>query len=101
MTQATFAPAAVRDLAEAMGWIAGDNPAAARALRDGVVTAAMMIAAHPRAGRARPEIVDGPYLFFVVTGFPYVIVYNAERVPPRIVRVLHTSTGPGRPDCAR
>jgi toxin ParE1/3/4 len=24
-----------------------------------------------------------------LTGFPYVIVYNAERTPPRIIRILH------------
>jgi toxin ParE1/3/4 len=86
---AVLAPAARRDLLAAVRWIAKDNPAAARALRDGVVRAAERIGEHVHIGALRPELAGEPYRFAVVTGFPYVIVYNAERSPPLIVRILH------------
>lgn len=89
MTRAVLSPQARRDLLDAIRWIAKDNPAAARALRDGVATAATRIGTHARIGTLRPEWADAPYRFVTLTGFPYVIVYNAERRPPLIVRILH------------
>ena len=44
---AVFAPAAPADLRAAIAWIAQDNPAAARALRDAALTAALRIGARP------------------------------------------------------
>ena len=89
MTKAVLSPQARRDLLEAIRWIAKDNPAAARALRDGVVTAATRIGERGHIGSLRPELADEPYRFVTLTGFNYVIVYNAERRPPLIVRILH------------
>ncbi len=89
MTTAVLSPQARRDLLDAIRWIAKDNPAAARALRDGVATAAMRIGEHGHIGTLRPELADEPYRFITLTGFHYVIVYNAERRPPLIVRILH------------
>lgn len=89
MTSAVLAPAARRDLLAAIRWIAQDNPAAARALRDAVAHAAHRIGAHPLAGAQRPELADPPYRFVSLTGFPYILVYNSERRPPLIVRILH------------
>ena len=39
--------------------------------------------------RTRAELADESVRFVTLTGFPYVIVYNAERRPPLILRVLH------------
>lgn len=89
MAKAVLSPQARRDLLDAIRWIAKDNPAAARALRDGVATAAARIGEHGQIGTLRPELADEPYRFFTLTGFPYVIAYNAERRPPLIVRILH------------
>jgi toxin ParE1/3/4 len=89
MSNAALSPAARRDLLEAVRWIAQDNPAAARALRDAVAKAAAHIGAHIHFGVSRPDLADEPYRFVMLTGFPYVIVYNADRRPPLIVRVLH------------
>jgi plasmid stabilization system protein ParE len=36
-----------------------------------------------------PELAEEPHRFIMLTGFPYVIVYNADRNPPLILRVLH------------
>ena len=89
MIPAAFAPRARRDLLAAIRWIAKDNPAAARALRDSVAHAASRIGAHPGVGVLRPDLADEPYRFVVLTGFPYLIVYNAARRPPLILRILH------------
>ena len=89
MTPAILLPRARRDLREAVHWIASDNPDAAHRLRNAVVTAAHRIGTHPEIGMVRPEYADKPIRFLVLTGFPYVLVYNAAGTPPRIVRVLH------------
>jgi toxin ParE1/3/4 len=81
--------AAERDLLEATQWITKDNPAAARALRNAVKRAAMTIGEHRHIGRLRPEVVGAPYRSLPLIGFSYVIIYNAERIPPRIMRILH------------
>jgi toxin ParE1/3/4 len=89
MTPAALSPRARRDLLAAVRWIAADNPAAARALRDAVAKAAQRIGEHPQLGILRPDFVEEPYRFLMLTGFPYLIVYNAARTPPLIVRILH------------
>ena len=89
MTPARLAPAARRDLLEAMQWIARDSPQAAKALRHSFDRAARVIGEHPESGTRRPDFVNLPYRVFSLTGFPYTIIYNADRRPPLIVRVLH------------
>ena len=89
MTSAAFAPRARRDLLAAVRWIAKNNPAAARVLRDTVADVADRIGVHPSIGVLRPDIASEPYRFLVLTGFPYLIVYNAARRPPLILRILH------------
>jgi toxin ParE1/3/4 len=89
MSAAVLSPAARRDLLAAVRWIAKDNPAAARAWRDAIVKAAERIGDHIHLGSPRPELAGEPYRFLTLTGFSYVIVYNAVRRPPLIVRILH------------
>ena len=89
MTAARISPAARRDLLSAMKWIAKDNPAAARALQINVAKVAITIGEHPYAGNLRPDIVQAPYRCLSLIGFPYVIVYHADRRPPVIARILH------------
>jgi toxin ParE1/3/4 len=91
MTAARLVPSARRDLLQATNWIAKDSPPAALALRESVARAAMTIGEHRHIGSLRPEIVGAPYRWMPLVGFPYVIVYNAERMPPRIVRILHAA----------
>ena len=89
MSAAVLAPAARRDLLGAVRRISKDSPAAARALRDGVARAAERIGEYAHTGSLRLELAAEPYRFVVLTGFPYIIVYNAARQPPLIVRILH------------
>lgn len=58
-------------------------------MRDAVARSAEQIAQHVRLGTLRPELAEEPYRFLTPTSFPYVIVYNADRRPPLIVRILH------------
>jgi toxin ParE1/3/4 len=51
--------------------------------------AAGRIGDHPDIGVSRPTLARPPYRFLPLTGFPYVLVYNAARRPPLIARVLH------------
>jgi toxin ParE1/3/4 len=88
MTGAVLSPRARHDLLEAIRWIVRDSPSAALALRDALSAAAIRIGAHPDIGVFRPDFVDTPYRFLALTGFPCVVVYNPQRTPPRIVRIL-------------
>jgi toxin ParE1/3/4 len=73
-----------------MEWIARDNPAAAQGLLDAVLRAAERIGQYPRIGVHRPDLTSSArYRFVVLTGYPYLIVYAADRDPPVIARVLH------------
>jgi toxin ParE1/3/4 len=86
---AKFLPQSRRDLLEAVRWIAKDNPAAAQALLDTAAGGAKRIGAHPEIGAQRPDITERRYRFLILPGFPYVMIYDCERRPPTIIRVLH------------
>jgi len=87
---AVFAAAARADLREGVAWIARDNPAAARGLRDAAVRAAERIGANPFIGATRPRLGADRFRFLLLVGTSYVVVY-AETDPPRIPRVLHAA----------
>ncbi|MFE0757372.1 type II toxin-antitoxin system RelE/ParE family toxin [Inquilinus sp. NPDC058860] len=87
--KATLSRQALRDLTEAARWIAQDNPSAARAFRKSVDDAAARIGRQTNIGVPRPHLAAAPYRFLVLSGFPYILVYNAARRPPRIARILH------------
>jgi toxin ParE1/3/4 len=86
---AVLAPRARQDLLEAVRWIAKDNRTAAKGLRNAIARAAERIAEHPRIAPARLELADESIRFLTLTGYPYIVVYDAERIPPLILRVLH------------
>ena len=60
-----------------------------RALLQAALHGARRIAARPLLGRLRTELLPAPYRFWRVAGFPYLLVYNAARQPPRVVRFVH------------
>jgi toxin ParE1/3/4 len=86
-----LAPSAEADLYEAVSWLARENEAAADALREAALRSMRRIVAHPMLGRPRPELAPPPYRFWRIANFPYLIVYNAARTPPLVLRVLHMS----------
>jgi toxin ParE1/3/4 len=87
---AALSPQACRDLDSAVEWIARDNPVAAQGLLNAVLSAAERIGEHPQIGMRHPDLTTDPrYRFVVLTGYPYLIVYAADRNPPVIVRIVH------------
>lgn len=58
-------------------------------MRNAVARAAERIGEHRYVGNVRPDLAPEPYRFVTLTGFPYIIVYNAERNPPLIARIVH------------
>jgi toxin ParE1/3/4 len=79
---------AENDLTDIWVHIASDNPVAADALLDRIGEQCAMLAANPKAGRARPE------LFAELRSFPvgsYLILYRPEPGGIEVVRVLHGS----------
>lgn len=89
MASAALAPRARHDLLEAMRWIAKDNRTAAMGLRNAILNAAQRIATHPLIGTLRLDLADEPVRFLPLTGYPYIVVYDAACKPPLILRVLH------------
>jgi toxin ParE1/3/4 len=89
MTADLFAPAARRELRAALTWIAKDNEVAAEALLLAALQSARRIAGRPLLGRLRTDLLPAPYRFWRVTGFPYLLIYNAARRPPRVLRFVH------------
>ena len=47
------------------------------------------IVARPLLGRLRPALAPPPYRFWRIANSPYLIVDNAARGPPLVLRVLH------------
>lgn len=91
MTPDFLAPSAEADLYQAVTWLARENEAAADALREAALRSMRRIVARPLLGRLRPELAPPPYRFWRIANFPYLIVYNAARTPPLVLRVLHMS----------
>ena len=89
MTPDFFGPVARDDLAQALAWIAGANEVAARAMLQATLQSARRVVERPMLGRVRLELLPAPYRFWRVVGFPYLMVYNAERQPPVVLRLLH------------
>jgi toxin ParE1/3/4 len=88
---ARFSAAALRDLRAAAAWIRRDSPRAAAGLREAVQHAAINIGDYPGIGVERPDWTSLPFRFLAVTGYPYVVAYDASVSPPVIARIVHTS----------
>ena len=84
---AVFSPAALRDVREAVAWIAKDSLSAAQAFRDVTIEAARRVGRSPAMGARRPNHGADRFRFHGMRRFPYLLVYNANVTPPRIVRV--------------
>ena len=89
MSRAILAPRARRELAEAVEWIARDNRAAAMGLRRSVDRALTLIGTHPQSGSRRPDVAVDPVRFHILSGYPYLLVYLADRQPPVVARLIH------------
>lgn len=85
-----FAPQAVRDVEDAIDWLAENGSVQiARRMAMATVDAARRVVGRPLIGRARPDLLPLHFRTWAVPGFPYLLVYDASRSPAQIVRVLH------------
>lgn len=74
---------------EATKAIARDSRRAARAFRSAIDEALTTIGRHAEIGPERLDLAPPPIRFWTLRRFPYVMAYNASRVPPRVLRVVH------------
>jgi len=89
MSVAILSPRARRDLLAAVRWIARDNPAGADALLEAVTKAGEHIGTYPHVGNIRPQLGREALSLCDADRLSDVIVYDAERRPPLIVRISH------------
>jgi toxin ParE1/3/4 len=74
-----------------VGWISREDPVSADRLRITANQAAKAIGEHPMIGPTRTEFAPERFRFFVLRRFPYLLVYEPDQSPPRILRVVHAS----------
>lgn len=92
MSKYQFTPQALADLFDIWSFIAGDNAAAANRVEDAVFRACDFLAGSPLAGRMRSDLTRLPLRFWVVQPYlNYLVVYDPEKKPLQIIRILHTS----------
>jgi toxin ParE1/3/4 len=87
----SLAPRAQRELRNAVRWIVDDSPEAGLALIAALTRTVAMLKANPLLGRQRLELAPANFRFWLLRGFPYVLVYSVAHDPPLIVRVIHQS----------
>src|ERR1700733_13545853 len=83
-----LSPEAKNDLQEILSFTAANNVAAADRLEADIYKACELLAENPRLGHKRPDLTDEPVLFWQVRGV-YLVIYQRETKPLRIVRILH------------
>ena len=77
-----FDDQAIADLEGIFGWIAQDNPAAARSVTDRLFSSVELLISFPLIGHVGRD----PDTFeWVVPRLPYVVVYEVDRKQERIV----------------
>ncbi len=90
MSKYQFTPQAADDLVEIWTFIAGDNPQAADRVEAAIFQACDLLADSPLAGRIRADLTSLPVRFWVVYPYSnYLIVYDPERKPLQVIRILH------------
>ncbi len=90
MEKYQLTPQAVSDLFEIWNFINQDNPEAADRVEEAVFRACDLLAGSPLAGRVREDLTPLPLRFWVVQPYSnYLIVYDPEKKPLQIIRILH------------
>lgn len=76
------------DLAEAVAWVARDNPRAAIKMQAEVMNQVEILGGHPRSGR--PGRIEGTREL-VINRTPYIVPYQISAGTVTVLRVLHTA----------
>ena len=91
-----FTPTAREQFLAALAYIAVDDPAAARRLRDRAEESLSRLADHPESGRVLPEFPDLPFREVVVS--PYRFFYRVKDDVVWVVAAWHSAQIPGDPE---
>jgi len=85
-------PQAEDDLFAVWSYIARDSVEAADRVEAQIYTTFGFLCSAPQAGHLRPNLTPRPVRFWTVPRFPnYVIVYDPDSQPLRIIRILHAA----------
>lgn len=85
-----FTAPAEDDLFAIWSYIAADSVEAADRLESEIYLACRFLAGHPLAGHSRAELTNRPVRFWASPRFSsYLIVYDPDSKPLRILRILH------------
>lgn len=92
MSSYQLTPQAVEDLFEIWTYIADVEVDAANHVEAAIYDACAFLADTPLAGRFREDLTDLPLRFWLVQPYRnYWIVYNPERKPLQVIRVIHAA----------
>ena len=89
MSRYTLSAGARQDLTEILRFIAEDSPAAAAKVSKELRRAIERLADFPSLGHRRPDLTQLPLRFWQV--YSYYVIYEQDRVPIEIVRILHAA----------
>jgi plasmid stabilization system protein ParE len=90
MSKYRVTPQALDDLFEIWTYIAQENSAAAYLIEDATYLACEFLAQNPLAGHTRKDLTPLPVRFWPVQGYPIrLIVYDPQRKPLEVIRILH------------
>ena len=85
-------PAAANDITEIWEFIAVEDPAAARRVREDILETIRGLLRFPNRGHLRPDLTDLPLRFIRV--FDFLIAYAPDEDPLWIIAVLHGRRDP-------
>ncbi len=92
MNSYQFTPQAVDDLFGIWSYIASDDLDAANRVEEAIHVACAFLADTPLAGRVREDLTALPLRFWLVQPYRnYWIVYDPEKKPLRIIRIVHAA----------
>ena len=91
-----FTPAGRKQFLAALAYIAADDPAAARALRERAEESLSRLSDFPESGRVLPEFPDLPFREVVVS--PYRFFYRVKDDVVWVVAAWHSAQLPGEPE---
>ncbi len=92
MEKYEITPEAVGDLFDIWNFIVQDNPEAAERVEAAIFRSCDFLADRPLAGRTRKDLTPLALRFWVVQPYSnYLIVYEPEAAPLRIIRILHAA----------
>ena len=85
-------PGAARDITDIWEFIAAENPAAAKRVREDLLEGIRKLVPFPKQGHLRPDLTDSPLRFLTVR--EYLVVYAPDVQPLLVLAVLDGRRNP-------